>query len=203
MKRLVIPFAWLLVTSVTTVAQDTLSFKMPRATVKLSPIYFFANTFELGIEAFNSDFNKSFNIDVGFRSGSLDYSDGNGFSTEIAYRKYVAPMVLRTRKTRHFYQGIYYSLFVRAETFKGELYYYSGSPADEGATRVNSIAPGFTLGLQKTLWQIVFMDVYFGGGIKMSDGGKPSDDYYYDPGITEPGYEGIFPKVGVKIGVGL
>jgi hypothetical protein len=199
---LILPIAFFIAIVPAAAQEDTGDFKVPRTTIKLSPLYFFANTFELGIEAFNADFTKSFNMDIGFRSGASDYSDGEGFNAEIAYRKYVSPISLHTRKTRQFYQGIYYSIFVMGETFNGERYDYSGS-GNEETTRVNTISPGFTLGLQKTLWQTVFLDVYFGGGIKLSDAEENVDDYYYDVSITEPGYEGIFPKVGVKIGVGL
>ena len=184
-------------------SQDTTAFKMPRAIVKFSPLYFFSNTFEMGLEAFNADYSRSFNVDIGFRSDAYDYDDGTGFNLELAYRRYVAPMKLHTRKSRQFYQGIYYSIFLRGETFYGDYYEYN-SPQTEDYQRVNSIAPGFTLGLQKTLWEIIFLDVYFGGGVKMSD--APEEDeypYYTSPEITQPGYEGIFPRVGAKIGVRL
>lgn len=158
--------------------------------------------FELGIETFNADFSRSFNLDIGFRSSSYDYEDGSGFDAEIAYRRYVAPMRIHTRKSRDFYQGIYYSVFVRGETFSGIPYdYYNGTPEPD-EQRVNSIAPGFTLGLQKTLWEIIFLDVYFGGGVKISDA-EDDGDFYYDPDLTQPGYEGIFPRIGAKIGVRL
>jgi hypothetical protein len=68
---------------------------------------------------------------------------------------------------------------------------------------ITSVSPGFTLGLQKTLWRVVFLDVYVGGGIRFSDITPPTTSQYYDSDITDPGYEGIYPKIGAKIGVGL
>lgn len=182
-------------------------FKLPRTFLKISPLQFVANTLELGIEAFNPTYSKSFNFSFGFRSGSNDYYDGNGASVELAYRKYAAPMKYRVRGNRESYQGIYYSFFVRGEYFKGEDEdYYSGFP-ETYMQEIFSIAPGFTIGFQKTLWQIIMLDAYVGGGVKFSDvqylTTSPPVDYEPYYGILDPGYSGIFPKIGVKIGIGL
>jgi hypothetical protein len=67
---------------------------------------------------------------------------------------------------------------------------------------------GFTLGYQRTLWEVVFLEAFVGGGIQFSDrissGQLPPDGliYQYD-GITDPGYKGILPKIGLMIGIGL
>jgi len=182
-------------------------FKLPRAVLKISPFQFVVHTLELGIETFNRTYSKSFNFSVGLRTGSNDYNDGKGANLELGYRKYVAPMKYRSRRNRESYQGIYYSLFVRGEYFKGENnnYYYTSNP-DSYTEKTYAIAPGFTIGFQKTLWQVILLDAYVGGGIKFSDVEyltTPPPDYepYYD--IFDPGYSGIFPKIGVKIGIGL
>lgn len=199
-KLLLVPFILL---ALDVQCQEVPSFEMPRTIVKFSPLYFFVNTFQLGIETFNADVSRSFNLDVGYRSSSYDYEDESGFDAELAYRRYVAPMRIHTRKSRQFYQGIYYCIFVRGETFQGKPYDYNIGRYSENAVRINSLAPGFTLGLQKTLWEIVFLDVSVGGGVKFSDGEGLNDPYYYESEITQPGYEGIFPRIGAKIGVRL
>lgn len=184
-------------------------FSRPRGIIKISPLKFFISTFEIGVEAFNADFNRSFNIDLGFRSGNIEYEDGRGGSLEIGYRKYVTPMKLRERKTRRFYQGIYYSPSFHVGYFEGtDEYAYDpmGGVIYSNQEKITSFAPSFTLGLQKTLWEIIYLDVYIGGGIRfarINRTGTNNYNEYYNDGLFQPGYEGIFPKIGLKIGVGL
>jgi hypothetical protein len=182
------------------------TFQLPRTIVKLSPFQFAASTLELGIETFNPTYSKSFNLSVGLRSGSNDYNDGKGVSCELAFRKYAAPMKFRSRGNRQYYQGIYYTLFAKGEYFKGENidYYYTNT--ETYTEKTFAVTPGFAIGFQRTFWQIIFMDVFVGGGVKFSNvdylDTPPADyDPHYD--IFDPGYSGIYPKIGVKIGIGL
>jgi hypothetical protein len=69
---------------------------------------------------------------------------------------------------------------------------------------------GFTIGFQRTLLDIIHLDVYAGGGIQWSE-----IDFSYSPliqstrplneyqDIYTPGYEGIMPKFGIQIGITL
>ena len=204
MKRLL--FCILYVSYATTLLaqKDSVqSFKLPRALIKISPLQFFAQTFELGIETFNKDYSKSLNMSAGLRTGSESYDDGSGANLEFGYRKYAAPMKFRTRNNHNSYQGVYYSLFIRGEYFKGTTLDYNSQ--QEYTEKILSIAPGFTIGFQKTLWQIIVLDIYVGGGIKFTDieqTNKPNNTQNYYS-IFDPGYSGIYPKTGVKIGIGL
>lgn len=208
MKKLLVTITFLSCVTLLFAQDDSeYGFKLPKVVMKISPFQFVVSTLELGVEAFNSTYSRSFNASVGFRTGSnYYYNDGYGASLELGYRKYVAPMKYRARNNRESYQGVYYSLFVRGEYFKGESNeYYYGYP-DTNTEKIYSIAPGFTIGFQKTLWQVILLDAYVGGGVKFSDiqyQTEPPPDYepYYE--IFDPGYSGIFPKIGVKIGVGL
>jgi hypothetical protein len=206
MKKLLVILAYLSISTVLIAQEDSEpGFKLPRTVLKISPFQFIVSTLELGIEAFNPAYSRSFNFSAGFRSGSFDYDEGNGASLELGYRKYAAPMKYRARGNRESYQGVYYSLFVRGEYFKGEDSDYYYSYPDTYTEKIFSIAPGFTIGFQKTLWQVILLDAYVGGGIKFSDVEYLTtyDDYvpYYT--IYDPGYSGIFPKIGVKIGIAL
>lgn len=183
--------------------------KMPKALIKLSPLQLFSNTLELGIETFNSNYSKSFQGTVGFRSGSNEFDKGKGLSADVAFRKYVLPMELRSRKGRDFYQGIYYSVFLAGSYFEAEQtstwWDVNGTPTTTGFTvEIKSISPGFTIGLQKTIWKVLTLDAFIGGGIKFSESHYSGTNYtpYYQ-GIWDPGYDGIYPKFGAKIGVGL
>ncbi|MBL7856876.1 MAG: hypothetical protein JNM57_04240 [Cyclobacteriaceae bacterium] len=206
MKNLILTLTFLSC-SLFVLAQDNdLEFKLPKTFIKLSPLQFALNTLELGIETFNPTYSKSFNLSAGLRSGSIAYDEGAGGSLEISFRKYAAPMKFRQRGNRMSYQGIYYSFFLRGEYFKGEnTDYYYGSDPSKYTEKTLSLTPGFTIGYQKTLWQILLLDVYVGGGVKFTDieypDGQPVYEPYYD--VFDPGYSGIYPKIGAKIGIGL
>ena len=66
---------------------------------------------------------------------------------------------------------------------------------------------GFTIGYQKTLWQVLFLEAFGGGGIQFADrkvtGQAPEYAYYDYDTITDPAYKGILPKIGMNIGIGL
>lgn len=209
MKKLLFACLFLSITSMLYAQESTEpGFTLPRVVVKISPLQFAVNTLELGLEVFNPTYSKSFNINLGFRSNSdYYYYDGYGTSTEIAYRKYVAPMKYRERGGRESYQGIYYSLLARGEYFKGEDEYndYNTGSLNRYNEKIWSITPGFTIGYQKTIWKVILLDAYVGGGVKFTTIQRNislSDDYNYY-GIFDPGYSGIYPKIGVKIGIGL
>lgn len=212
-KRTLVIISFCHVLALCSKAQDAApeAFTIPRTLIKIAPLHYFTSTLKLGIESFNPTYSKSFEVSVGLRSGFTDFSRGNGGLLEIGYRKYVSPMKLNTRKQRVFYQGIYYSLFINGSYFNGKDYDYSYYDPNTGVytsqtsrEEIFSVGPGFTLGLQKTLWKVIFLDVYFGGGIRFTDvnrSGNLQYDRHYD--ITDPGHEGIYPKIGANIGIGL
>lgn len=199
MKKLLLVLSFLSVANVLFAQEDQEpTFKLPRAVMKIAPLQFFLSTLEVGVEVFNPTYSKSFNLSAGFRSGANGYNEGTGASVELAYRNYAAPMKYRARNNRESYQGIYYSLFVRGEYFKEDDDY-------EYWETTFSITPGFTLGFQKTLWKVLLLDVYVGGGIKFSDVEYATTPPPYESsyGILDPGYSGICPRIGAKVGMGL
>jgi hypothetical protein len=65
---------------------------------------------------------------------------------------------------------------------------------------------GFTIGYQKTLWQVIFLEAFVGGGIQYSyiiRSGQQGLAFFRIGGVTDPGYKGILPKVGLNIGIAL
>jgi hypothetical protein len=211
MRRIVLASFIFLCTASFAQTDTQASFKMPRALIKLSPLQLFNNTLELGIERFNPAYSRSLQLTLGFKSGSSEFDDGQGGSAELAFRKYVLPMELRVRKSREFYQGIYYSLFVGGSYFQGTSSNYGYYDPNTGMwnnstykATIRSISPGFTIGLQKTMWKVLVLDVFIGGGIKFAESNYSGTNYYptYN-GILDPGYDGIYPKFGGKIAVGL
>lgn len=180
--------------------------KLPRASIKITPLHFFSSTFQFGTEIFNTSYSRSFNLDIGLKSSSFSYDEAFGFTTEVGFRKYVKPMTYQEGKRKGFHQGIYYNFYLQGGYFEGEGYYdffFDFNPEDINVTIV-SISPGFYIGLQRTLWEVMFLDVYVGGGYRASNIDytlSPSQEIDYD--ITEPGYKGIYPRLGLKLGIGL
>jgi len=68
---------------------------------------------------------------------------------------------------------------------------------------------GFTIGFHRTLWNVLYIDAYLGGGIQWSDVIQMStpnfnfDNYSSYSGITDPAYQGIMPKFGLQLGIAL
>jgi hypothetical protein len=179
--------------------------KLPRGLIKISPLQFFSQTLELSVETLNVDYTRAFQVSAGFRSGQGDYIDGHGANFSLAYRKYVRPLSTPTTRNPDAVQGIYYNIFLKGEYFKGEEEYWGQSQFERTKEVVRSLSPGFTIGLQRTIFDVLFMEVFIGGGIKFVDveysGIAPSDQINYD--LFHPAYEGIYPSIGMKIGVGL
>jgi hypothetical protein len=178
---------------------------VPRALIKISPLQFFSQTLELSVEMLNHDYSRALQISGSLRSGQSDYIDGHGAGGTLAYRKYVRPLTTPTQRNPEAVQGIYYSVFLKADYFTGEEQYWGQSQFDKTEEEIASVSPGFSIGLQRTIFEVLFLDVYIGGGIKFAAvnyvGFTPSEQLDYD--VFHPGYDGIYPVVGIKIGVGL
>lgn len=192
-----------------------------RTLIKLSPQHFIANTLQIGTEHFNRDFSKSVNFTFGIRNqGGNDMYDRKirGGDFDFQFRKYVRPLQpFTSRKNRSYVQGIYFGPFINAGMHKVDNEYtstwtYSG-PAGQTTQSVTlgsryetqHIAGGFTIGLQRTFWDVVALDVYVGGGLRASNINVISNienrEIYTT--VMEPGFSGIFPRIGFKLGVAL
>jgi hypothetical protein len=201
-------FLLLVCGSIHTFGQSTPELPPKRILFKLSPQHFTQNTLKAGGEFFNKEFSRSFVVYFSAAAGNnpndyFYYSDYeySGLSGELQYRKYISPVRFQTSKRgREYYQGIYFSGFVQGIPVYVVEYNYHES--------VGNFAFGFTLGVQRTLWKVLLIDLYVGGGLQLSDiirsGQVPQAPYYfYYGGISNPSYNGILPKFGLQIGIGL
>ena len=223
----VLLFLLFLVLSVTAICQDQPSLPLPRALFKVVPQNFAVNTLKIGTEIFNKSRTKSYSLYVYGRfdgnTSSQPYYYGDdyykGLGGEFQYRKYISPLQnYTTRRGKAFLQGIYVSGYLQGASYKneGEFIYYSYDPAT--GQQVNTVVveesignwgTGFTIGVHRTLWKVLFIDAYIGGGIQWSDVIRMSNpnlnnyNYSYYSGITYPSYQGIMPKFGLQLGIAL
>ena len=190
---------------------------------KISPQHFISNQLKIGVERFNASHSRSFVLCLNGTLGNndheyYDYRNYNGFGGELQYRKYLCPFkIYKTRNGREFYQGIYFAGFAQGGHYAGNLreQHYSYDPVTQNYTvqtydykdDVGNWAAGFTFGVQRTLWQTLFIEAFIGGGLQFSDrilsGQVPGYTYYYSPGITDYAYKGVLPKAGLQLGIGL
>jgi hypothetical protein len=199
----------------------------PGFLLKLAPQNFTQNELKMWGEIFlGAERKKSLNLSLYGRLSQQDqtmyFYPGEvytGLGTEIAYRKYISPIKkMETRRGKSFLQGIYASGYVQAGRFSSEgtittyVYPTNNSPVATAQydvrEEVSNMGFGFTLGVNRTLWKVLFIDAYIGGGLQfanqtLSEPLPPNAFYGFYNDITDPGYQGILPKFGLLIGVRL
>lgn len=193
-----------------------------RTIFKLSPQHFTESSLKGGIEHFNKAHSVSV---VVFITGRMEknedsyYGDGyDGLAGELQLRRYISPMKAVTLKNNKVYhRGIYGAVYVQGGSYSGdfkrEYSYY-----DLNGVMVNEVyydyedhignwGGGITIGYQQTLLQVIFVEVFVGGGLQFSDrittGKLPATPDYSFYDYKDPYYRGILPKIGFNIGIGL
>lgn len=202
-------------------AQDTLT--VSRTIFKLSPQHFIDHSLKVGVERFNKTHSGSIAF---FMTGRIqneenwsDLDGHNGIAGELQFRKYVSPMKMRLSKRNNLiHQGIYGAAYLQGGSFSGDFRGVNSTydPNTGQHTdhieyaydeRIINYGFGFTMGYQKSLWQVIFLEAFIGGGIQFANetvsGTEPEHDFFKYTGIGAPGYKGILPKIGVHIGIGL
>lgn len=207
-------------------SQETDNFELKKNVLKIVPQQFRVKSLKLGVEHFNSTRNRSYSLYVTLRkekNNQGEYPTGfDGLGGEFQYRTYLKPLKEYTNHNNKKYdQGIYLGGFIQGHGFSGDQFYpdtqfdqvtntYS-TAIYHTQQNVANWATGITIGLQHTFWKLLSIDVYAGGGIQWSDisqsGSLPPyyGFYYINPGYDylEPGFQGILPKIGAQIGIGL
>jgi hypothetical protein len=181
--------------------------------VKISPFHFAEGTFLLSYERMLAENKSSIMLSAGLHSRSNYYnynynSSPNpqpefGFQEELQFRLYVIQPQSYSRNDRGFwyFKGFYAGPYLQhrylqrtVSNWDWVLQVYNDEKQD-----LNEISGGVLLGVQVAIGNRFFMDFYTGGGIKQSF----SNISQYSPGIAQPGYSGVIPKIGFQFGVGL
>jgi len=212
-----------LLVSAMAVAQSPAPPLPSRTLLKLSPQHFVASTLQIVVEQFNPDFSRSWNVSIGVRYQENNRGQGRehqgeyiqGADVNIQYRFYVRPIqIVTSPKNRQFAQGLYVGPFLNAGMYEVDDEGYrmsSSSPGNFSRTawgnRYNTrhLAGGLTVGLQRTFWKVMMVDVFAGGAFRYCDVEMVSNQVSTERaiGVLHPGFHGFFPRIGFNLGITL
>lgn len=219
--------ALLLLVPVLSFSQHPDDSDLKRNVLKIAPQQFAVKSLKIGVERFNSRFNKSYSLYLTARkekSNELQFPAGyDGLGGEFQYRTYLQPLAsYQNRNGKGYHQGIYLSGYIQGNAFSGDQFYlysyvdpttggYFVAPFNRHVSNGNW-GTGFTIGLQRVLWEVVTLDAYVGGGFQWSDVigeryGPPPLNSEYSLNTTynysDPEFQGVLPKAGIHIGIRL
>ena len=190
-----------------------------RDSFKISPLHFFIdNTLSMSYEKMSADIKQVTDKQAGYQfSGSFtskktDNDDGlnknntslSGFGLEFQYRKYIIRSNMNDPKGFYFnglYAGPFFSY--NRNKYKREFTENQNTPIAININQseiLNSYSAGAIFGVQFSIEDKFFLDLYVGGGARhnVSEGDKISPRSNF----LDVGYSGVLPKLGFDLGVG-
>jgi hypothetical protein len=195
---------------------------LPKSLIKFSPQHFVQETLKLGIETFDNSFSRSGVIYVsgvvGRHGDAFNKRGLSGIGLEGQYRKYISPMKFQEGKRGNdFFQGIFVAMFIQGGYYSGDQAFRRYSTDNLGNSiwqaeydyneKITSYAAGFTIGFQWIFTDTFSLETFVGGGFQSStrklSGSVPDKEKNYVPLITELGYRGALPKMGIQLGIKL
>lgn len=194
------------------IAQDS-DIELPRSIIKFVPFELTNNTFMLELETFNAASDKSISVGVGLTSGSRYDGDQFGVKGELMYRVYLKGLsVYEPKRDREPYlRGVYAGVFTRGGIVDNTEQFYYYNPNGTSTYLKNSkegvwFFPGVMIGATRTLWEVLFLEVHVGAGVRFNNITDSNPLYvqeypYYD--VYDVRYKGVAPNMGFKIGVKL
>ena len=204
---LVLPFA-------SNAQQD--SIEISDRIIKVLPFAFISNTFMIEMESFNKDLDESLSLGLGLTSADMYDGEILGFKGEITKRFYITGLSIYTPKRTDrnpYIRGIYAGVSLAggyAEQTQNDGYWIDTSIPGNSIENTKSgyfFFPGVTIGFVRSFWDVLFMEVYVGGGVrvaKYSNSNSMYDDnqnYYYED-VNDYFYKGVAPKIGLNLGIG-
>jgi len=200
-------------------AQDDDSFKAKKNSFKISPTAFFASTFLVSYERYLSK-SLSMQFTGGYMSASKNSYDSNsGYYNSGTYvpansnAKDKASGGLVDLSLRFFFlkgqsvmSGLYAGPYGRYSTNSFEINTFTSSGISAPVTykyNIKSSEGGILFGWQWVVKNAFVMDMYVGGGLKVSNNSAPSS-YNKDKRsffiLESQDYTGITPKAGFRLG---
>lgn len=192
-----------------------------RTILKQEPFQFIDHTFMLNLERINKAQTSSVDISLGVVSYEDAYSYGTdqeefGIKAGVQLRRYVNEFKQYSGRRRDYFMGLYAGAFLDFGFFdvketNSSYNSISNRMEETASNRTRSIffTPGVIFGIQKEYWDILYIDLYMGGGVRKSfdqesNSAYNTSDYYYGGNSVFPrDYDGIVPKFGARIGLTL
>jgi hypothetical protein len=188
--------------------------------IKLSPFHFFDRQLSLTSEFFSKSYRRSIAITTNIIYGDNSNVYDVGGSLLIERRFYPRGFNPDTTSMiRNSASGFYFSLaaqggyseFNDRQMNKNRWDEFTVIPVDYNVSITSMwVAPMVTVGYQLILWDALYLDAFVGGGVKINQTKKSSpfpgvdlSEYYQDSEIFTRYFKGIFPRVGISLGIGL
>jgi hypothetical protein len=175
------------------------------AILKLSPQHFLVNTMKIDFEIFN---NPKSSIIFSPSMAAFDQDDEKviGGGLELGKRFYV--LNKDSLKMNGFYAQVslqykYFDATYRETKYWSSSSYYYGYDSITYTSykeTIHQLGGDFVFGYQVSVKNIFYIDLYFGGGMRMGISSR-GDDTYYKSSLMDYAYNGIVPKTGVKLGL--
>lgn len=175
--------------------------------IHLNPLALTIGGFEMGYERVTTK-KESFYINAGYylssEAGALDlkdeYSNMNGFRLEVQYRFY--------RKPNNYIRNVYLAPFANFKTVSADYnrYIYNSSPP-YGSTTVTenrsatTVSFGYMLGMRRSVFENIYMDLGIGGGIFLPVSGDNHKDL--NIGLFSPYQKGVQFKASFGFSIAL
>lgn len=151
-----------------------------------------------------------------------NFSSQKGFNIEIEKRFYV-PYLKDYKKPKNDNinrYGFYISPYVQVESQSQKFqsnYYNTFDPIKQvqitpgvlvensGSSKIFAITPGFTIGTQTSLWDVAYLDLFLGAGLRILDNNPTVNFHSYNYSSNSNSYNtrGIVPKIGFAVGIKL
>lgn len=189
-----------------------------RAVLRFSPFHFFDNSVQMSLEGFlDKSFKRSIVLAPILYYADNDRRKENGFAAELQYRSYVLgfkPYKLGAsiRRARGFYFAAAVAAGQSTITTYEQDYSIFPNPFPRYQENVKLdcrwITPSVLLGFQFTIWEVIYVDLAIGGGLKINEVvpsylNNNGSTYYEEPNVFSRDYKGFMPRVNLSIGVGL
>jgi hypothetical protein len=184
----------------------------PRYVFKMSPQHLALNILKIGFERINKQRTRSLSF---YLNGALNDKQTNpeyyypsfpysGVGAEIQTRKYLNTLTSQqSKKGNAFMQSVYLAGFLHGGAYRWTDYYLINSVRPRHFDK--SIAVGFAIGLQRTLWEVVVIDAYAGAGMQKGWSDASLEHLirysYKNNTFQGAGYTGVLPKAGLQIGI--
>ena len=151
-----------------------------------------------------------------------NFNSQKGFNIEIEKRFYV-PYLKDYKKPKNdnanrygFYISPYLQIESQSQKFQNNYYNTFDTikqaplnPAvlveSSGSSKIFAVTPGFTIGTQTSLWDVAYLDLFLGAGLRILDNNPTVNFHPYNYSSNSNSYNtrGIVPKIGFAVGIKL